>query len=370
MPQSLAAFADDGTVARLAPYAREWTHADPRACIALVDVFAAIATEAATLELVAIADAARAPNLVEAVTEALGPRSDLVAYLGLDERGEATLDLGSRTVRVVLDESLVPHVVTAAGRRLPQVPRANKDDDPHLASVAAKRFNRLRREAKIVAKTGLRRLERDMVSARRFSLTELEMRFVHHPLLRHAARRLVWESFVGPTALTFRVVDDGSYANDRDLPITLDADEQIGIAHPINLEEATLARWGTLFADYEILQPFEQLGRITFIGDGNEAAEALKATQGATVEARALLGTLDAHGWVRPGGRRLTTSWCEIRSGARALITYKPGIMLDQIRKAPAQTLGAVTLTGTATLDTLTRIELSELVRTARTLRA
>ncbi len=368
MAQSLAAFPDEDTVARLAPYAREWAHADPRACIALVDVFAAIGTEAAMLELVAIADAARAPILIDAVTEALGPRSEPVAYLGLDERGEATLDLGARTVRVVLDEALVPHVITDAGRLLAQVPRASKDDDPRLATLAARRFNRLRREAKIVATTGLRRLEQAMVQSRRFTLTELETRYVHHPLLRHAARRLVWESFASTDAFTFRVVEDGSYGSDQDMPVTLDADAEIGLVHPLNLDEAALSRWGTLFAEYEILQPFEQLGRITFAGDIAEAAEILKATNGAMVEARTLLGTLDAHGWARPAGRRTLSAWRDVRSGVRALLTYRPGISLDKMREAPPQKLGAISVS--VGLATLTRIELSELVRTARTLRA
>ena len=367
MAQSLAAFANEDTVVRLAPYAREWAHADPRACITLVDVFAAIGTEPATLELVAIADAARAPILIEAVTEALGPRGEPVAYLGLDERGEATLDLGSRTVRVVLDESLVPRVVTDAGRRLPQVPRANKNDDPKLAALAARRFNRLRREAEIVAKTGLRRLERDMLDGHRVGLTELETRFVHHPLLRHAARRLVWESFADRETVTFRIVDDGSYASDRDLPVTLDVGAEIGLVHPINLDEAALLRWGTLFADYELLQPFEQLGRITFMSSAAEAAEILKALQGVTVEARALLSTLDAHGWARVAGRRTSSAWRDIRSGVRASLVYRPGVFLDKVREAPPQKLGPITLN--VDLATLTRIELSELVRTAHTLR-
>ncbi len=109
------------------------------------------------------------------------------------------------------------------GRRVAQVPRASKSDDSAKVAAAIARFNRLRRESRTIAKTALRRLERAMVSSRRFTVAELESRFVRHPILGQAARRLVWGVYEGEAlASTFRVVEDGTYA---------DADDSIS-SHP------------------------------------------------------------------------------------------------------------------------------------------
>ena len=313
MALAVGAFGTDDSLARLAPYVRDWTQSDPRACVTLVDVLVAIGTPAAMLELTTIQTGARAPVLVEAVNEALGPKSETHADLGLDVRGEAVLDLGGRKVRVVLDESLVPMIALEDGRRVPQVPRASKNDDRAKVAAAVARFNRLRRESKTIAKLGLRRLERAMIASRRFTVAELETRWIRDPLLGQAARRLVWAIYDGGV-------------------VTLDVSRRRGrhvrrhgrhAAHarprrahrrraPLDIDDAALARWGTLFADYEILQPFEQLGRAVFRGSLKEAEASLKSTQNRMVEARALLKTLVAQGWDRPAGRRFSSAWREL----------------------------------------------------------
>jgi hypothetical protein len=373
MALGVGAFGTDSSLARLEPYVHDWTQSDPRACVTLVDVLTAIGTPAAMLELTTIQSGARAPVLVLAVNEALGPTSEAHADLGLDVRGEAVLDLGARKVRVVLDESLVPMIALEDGRRVPQVPRAAKNDDPAKVAAAVARFNRLRRESKMIAKIALRRLERAMIGSRRFSIAELETKWIRDPLVGQAARRLVWGIYDGGAlAFTFRVVEDGTYADADDMPLLLDPTARTGVVHPLDLDDATLARWGTLFADYEILQPFEQLGRAVFRGTPKEAESLLKSTQGRMVEARALLKTLVAHGWDRPAGRRFSSAWRELatsRTATRAVLTFAPGISLDTMRTAPPQKLAAINTPNT-TLDALTRIDLSELVRTAITLGA
>jgi hypothetical protein len=372
MALSVGAFGTDDILAKLAPYVRDWAQADPRACVTIVDVLASIGTPAAMLELTTIQSGARAPVLVEAVNEALGPKSEASTDLGLDVRGEAVLDLGGRKVRVVLDESLVPMIALEDGRRVPQVPRASKNDDRAKVAAAVARFNRLRRESKTIAKLGLRRLERAMIGSRRFSVAELETKWVRDPLLGQAARRLVWGIYEGGAlSFTFRIVEDGTYADTGDMPLALDAaDARTGVVHPLDLDDAELARWGTLFADYELLQPFEQLGRTVFRGTPKQAEPILKSTQGRMVEARALMKTLVAHGWDRPAGRRFSSAWRELatsRTATRAVITFAPGISLDAIGAAPPQKLAAINTPNTS-LDALTRIDLSELVRTAMTL--
>ena len=340
MAMSLVAFGGDDIVSRLSRYTRDWAQSDPRACITLVDVLAQLGTEEARLELLAVAELARAPVLLEALKD-VAPTADALHRIDLDERGEATLDLGSRRVRVVLDEELTPRVVLADGRHVNQVPRPRKGDDPKLAANATAQFNRLRREAKTVAAAGLRKLERDMVSGRALRMSDFHT-LARHPLLGHAVRRLIWEARAGETA-RFRVAEDGSYTDDRDLPLEIDPGATIVLTHPLFLDDQALARWGTLLADYEIVQPFDQLGRITFRGTIAMAQTLLAGLSGAMVEARALLKTLELHGWERPAGARVAGASREVPCGTgttRVYLSFAPGITLAQVRKAPAQKLG------------------------------
>ena len=96
---------------------------------------------------------------------------------------------------------------------------------------------------------------------RRWSALEFRQFFVLHPLLRHLVRRLLWARWDGPQPQCFRVAEDLSYADAHDALYLLPDEAQVGIVHPLELSPADAAAFGQLFADYEILQPFAQLGR-------------------------------------------------------------------------------------------------------------
>ena len=82
----------------------------------------------------------------------------------------------------------------------------------------------------------------------------------------HLARRLVWGWFPEDRLMTpFRVCEDGSLASVRDDSMPLPEDAQVLIPHPVELgHEETLA-WSQLLSDYQILQPFPQVGREVYL---------------------------------------------------------------------------------------------------------
>src|SRR6185503_7071360 len=92
---------------------------------------------------------------------------------------------------------------------------------------------------------------------RRWSAAEFRTLFAEHPLLWHVVRRLVW---ITEDGLGFRLAEDRTCADVNDDVVELPEDAVVGIAHPLDLADA-LDRWAEVFADYEILQPFPQLGR-------------------------------------------------------------------------------------------------------------
>ncbi len=59
------------------------------------------------------------------------------------------------------------------------------------------------------------------------------------------------------------MAEDGTFADVRDEVFALADDAVVGVAHPVHLGD-DVAAWAELFADYEILQPFVQLGRPVF----------------------------------------------------------------------------------------------------------
>jgi len=113
---------------------------------------------------------------------------------------------------------------------------------------------------------------------------------------------LVWGAFRGDgkPALTFRVTEDRTLADEHDKPATLPRDAAIGLVHPMHLEPASLAAWGELLSDYEILPPFPQLGRpILRLTESERHGHTLYRHAGVIIPAASLVGTLERLGWQR-----------------------------------------------------------------------
>ena len=116
--------------------------------------------------------------------------------------------------------------------------------------------------AQTIAVDQIKRLEKAMFTRRRWEPEGFAAHMVAHPLLRHIARRLVWAVHDphGATVGSFRIAEDLSYADVHDARYEIPEGATIGVAHPVELGPA-LAEWSEVFADYEILQPLDQLGR-------------------------------------------------------------------------------------------------------------
>ncbi|MCQ0014009.1 DUF4132 domain-containing protein [Actinomadura madurae] len=179
----------------------------------------------------------------------------LVPRFGLDSAGTLTLDYGPRRFVVGFDEQLRPTVADENGRPRTSLPKPGAKDDPDLAPAAHKRFAELKKDVRAVASGEVARLESSMVMGRAWTRAEFAEFLVGHPLMWHLARRLVWLS--GDRA--FRIAEDRTFADLDDDAVELPEAATVQIAHPLRLGDS-LGAWSELFADYEILQPFPQLG--------------------------------------------------------------------------------------------------------------
>ncbi|WP_433465415.1 DUF4132 domain-containing protein [Spirillospora sp. CA-128828] len=305
---ALGLLGDDSTARDLTPVIRRWPGMNGnRMAVAGLDALVAIGTDTALGGLNGIAERIKYKGLQgQARDRIAGLAADrgltaerladrLVPDLGLDAAGTLVLDYGPRRFTVGFDEQLKPFVLDEDGKRRASLPKPGARDDAELAPAAHKRFTELKKEVRATAAAQLERLERAMVTGRRWSADEFRELIVGHPLIWHIARRLLWTA----GGRTFRIAEDRSLADIDDAEPALAGTEEVGLAHPLHVPAGELAAWSDVFADYEIVQPFPQLGRPVHTLTEGECAEAvLDRFRGLTVTTGAVQG-MERRGWDR-----------------------------------------------------------------------
>ncbi len=340
----------------LAPLIRAWPgEGGHQRAVTGLDVLAAIGTDVALLHLSGIANKAkfkglkaRAQDKIVEVAAGLGLSAEqladrLVPDFGLDADGGLVLDYGPRSFVVGFDEQLKPSVADADGKRRKDLPKPGAKDDQELAQESHKRFAALKKDVRTVAGDQIARLERAMVTQRRWTGREFLDLFAAHPLLWHLARRVVWGLYDDGGALLrgFRLAEDRTAADVEDDALTVADDAVVGIAHPLHLGAAVEA-WSEVFADYEVLQPFSQLGRPVFaLTEQEHAATELTRFRDVTVPVGRVL-SLIRRGWARgvPQDAGVEPWILKPLPGNRTVVlNLDPGIAVGAIDVLPEQTL-------------------------------
>ncbi|MEV0136739.1 DUF4132 domain-containing protein [Dactylosporangium sp. NPDC050688] len=375
---------DDDTVRRLSPVIRAWPGEGGHAkAVTGLDVLAGIGSDLALSHLNGIAQKAkfkglkdRATQKVAEVAARLGLTAEqladrLVPDLGLDAAGSLRLDYGPRQFVVGFDEHLKPYVLDGTGARRKDLPKPGTRDDQELAPAAYQRYSALKKDVRTIAADQIHRLETAMVTQRRWTASSFRDHLVTHPLLGHIVRRLVWTATVegapagaaegtpagaraGAAAgagadaalVAFRVAEDGTYADAADDTYDLPADATVGVAHPRQLG-AQLADWSAVFADYEILQPFAQLGRpVHELTADERTAPELARFAGRKVPTTTLLG-LERRGWQRGVPQDAGVQgwiWRPTPTGHAVVLDLNPGIPIGAHQYTPDQEVTTVWL--------------------------
>ncbi len=368
---ALALLGDDETVRRLTPKIRAWPgeggHA--RAVMGL-DILAAIGSDLALTHLNAMAEKlkfkglqAKAREKVAAIAQARGLSAAeladrLVPTLGLDESGTLTLDFGPRQFTVAFDEALKPFVKDASGARLKDLPKPVKADDAEMAQAATARYKQLKKDAKAIAAIQIARLELAMTAQRRWSAADFRACILEHPVMRHLAARLVWGVYQpgakpgekagesGPLQTAFRVAEDFSLADAQDQAWQLPDNATVGIAHVLQMPGPLQTAFSQIFADYEILQPFRQLGRETYALTPQEIeAGVITRFADKPVATGSVMGLIN-RGWER--GEAQDSGWIgEFIKAAPAgdiVAELDPGTVVGDVNWEPRQRITTLSL--------------------------
>ena len=391
---ALGLLGDDLAVHKLAPLMRAWPTdgASARATLGL-HAMAELGSDSA-LRLVADLGADTMPKGLRALAQALlqmaaderGLSAEdledrLVPDLGLDARGQTQLDFGARQFLLVLDENLKPFLRKLEGgkpgARLKSFPAKNASDAPEKAQAASERYKAIKAQAEAVAKVQIRRLELAMVAGRCWSRADFELLYVRQPLLRQLASRLIWGVFEdhGETAdaatvqatsprqrperllQALRLSDDGELSTADDASWAWPEGEgeggagdglRMGLIHPMELNEAERAAFAQLLADYELMQPFEQLARWTAPAMAPEARDAHVATLSAPDRSYSpfRLLALKTRGWTlsNDGGIGWSGATRELGEGLCVHLWVSPGVDMYEVRSAPPQQLNGLEL--------------------------
>ncbi|MBW8485682.1 DUF4132 domain-containing protein [Actinomadura parmotrematis] len=354
---ALGAFGDDETARLLTPSVHAWPGDNGHAkAVKGLDVLARIGTDTALGQLNTVAQRAkfkaikqRAAEKMEDVAHGLGLTGEeladrLVPAYGLDDR---TLDYGPRRFTIGVDEQLKPYVVDEAGKVRKALPKPGAKDDPEKAPAAHRRFADLKKDLRATAAIQIQRMELAMTTGRRWSAPDFDRFIARHPLTGHLARRLVWLAEDDGTATAFRIAEDGTLADVRDDPFALPDDARVAVAHPLHLG-ADLAAWSELLADYEILQPFEQLARpVRALTGEQRAARRLAAFENVTVPTGRVLA-LVKRGWKRAAPQDNGTEFGvhrDLPGGLHLMVALSPGITVGNVMMDPDQTLTEVWIT-------------------------
>jgi hypothetical protein len=116
------------------------------------------------------------------------------------------------------------------------------------------------------------------------------------------ARQLVFAAFddAGGITRSFRVTEDQTLADQNDDPADMPSAGGIGVAHPAHLDDAAKAAWGQLLSDYEIIPPFQQLGRAICRPEPEDMEQnEIKRYRGPKVPGIVMYGMLERSLWLR-----------------------------------------------------------------------
>jgi hypothetical protein len=355
----LAHFADDEAVRLLQPLVARWPGENQhQRAVKGLKVLGAIGTETALRAINQIAEKAKfaaikaeAGEQIRTIAANLGLTPDqladrLVPDFGLREESALVLDYGPRQFKVGFDEALKPFVTDMDGKPRKSLPKPGAKDDELLADAAYKRFAALRKDLRSIAADQVKRLERAMVQGRTWTPAEFDEHFVQHPLVWHLARRLVWTAEADGERTAFRLAEDKGCTDVDEDEYTLPAHAAVRLAHPA-IMGGDVDAWAEILADYEILQPFPQLGRpVHAFTDEELRTGRLTRFEGVTVPVGKLLG-LTSKGWERaaPQDAGIEPGMsCEVPGLGYVVLDLDPGIWIGAIDQCPDQTLRTVIL--------------------------
>ncbi|MBR5210186.1 MAG: DUF4132 domain-containing protein [Paludibacteraceae bacterium] len=241
---------------------------------------------------------ASAADTLGITTEELADR--IVPDLGFDRNLCRVFDYGKRQFNVYLKPSLEMEVFSG-DKQIKTLPKPGTTDDKETAEAAFNEFKEVKKQLKNVVTAQRARLEYVLMCDRKWTSENWEKLFVGNAVMHCFAVGLIWGIYEnGALKDTFRYMDDGSFTTADGDEFTLPKDAQIGLVHPLELTEDQISVWKEQLSDYELTQPFDQLGRTVFRPDDKELpCNCITRFENFPVNSVALINKMTKSGWYK-----------------------------------------------------------------------
>lgn len=248
---------------------------------------------------------AAAVEAMAAAADTLGITSEeladrIVPDLGFDRNLCRVFDYGKRQFNVYLKPSLEMEVFSG-DKQIKTLPKPGTTDDKETAEAAFNEFKEVKKQLKNVVAAQRSRLEYVLMCDRKWTSENWEKLFVGNAVMHCFAVGLIWGIYEnGSLKDTFRYMDDGSFTTADGDEFTLPNDAQIGLVHPLELTEDQISVWKEQLSDYELTQPFDQLGRMVFRPEDKELpCNSLTRFEDTTVNSVAMINKMTKNGWYK-----------------------------------------------------------------------
>ena len=180
-------------------------------------------------------------------------RDTKLADFGFNGDGKKIYDLGNTVIEASVGDDLTIILFdTTASKIVKSLPKKGSDTAKYDACSAD--YSELKKNVKKVVKTRNDLLFEYFLSGKKFDCASWTTAYTENPVLKKVAKLLVWAQ----GKQTFTLNDTGaidSFGN----AFVINPAEKIVVAHPLEMEDADIARWQKYFTERSLKQPFEQI---------------------------------------------------------------------------------------------------------------
>ena len=192
-----------------------------------------------------------------------------VPDFGLGTNGRMRFDLGSRQLDLVMRgrDALVFEDIESE-KIYKRFPTRKKSDDPDRHAAAKSTYKRIRAPLLGLFEEQGAWFERAMMLGRTWDAERWQVRILSHPILGHFARRLVWAVLEDGARVELVLPDaEGTLMDVAMDNVTLTPAQQLTLVHPSTLSDQERRAWLIQLAEFELLQPFDQIDRALYCKD-------------------------------------------------------------------------------------------------------
>lgn len=180
-------------------------------------------------------------------------RDTKLADFGFNGDGKKIYDLGNTVIEASIGDDLTIILLdTTASKIVKSLPKKGSDTAKYDACSAD--YSELKKNVKKVVKTRNDLLFEYFLSGKKSDCASWTTAYTENPVLKKIAKLLVWAQ----GKQTFTLNDTGaidSFGN----AFVINPAEKIVVAHPLEMEDADIARWQKYFTERGLKQPFEQI---------------------------------------------------------------------------------------------------------------